>query len=302
MRAPVRMSRRHALGLAAGGLAAGLALPPRPGFSHGTRVAAIDWAGLETALALGVVPVAATELIQFRKVAVEPAVPASVIDLGLRGTPNYEALNLAEPDLILTSNYYEGQRGSLERVAETLSLPIYQPGVPPYPAAVDAALALGRRLGREAQAQAVVAATEADIARLRASLRGAVRRPVLAINIGDARHVRAFGDDSMFGDVLHRLGIANAWTAHSSYSAAAPLGIEALARLPDAAVIVVPPVPPEAVRALADSALWQALPMVREQRVVTIEPVNHFGGLPAALRFARLVTAALLRQEGDRHA
>lgn len=293
---PMRISRRHALGLTAG-----LALSPRSGFAGGPRVAAIDWACLETVLALGVVPVAATELLQFRKVAVEPEVPDSVIDLGLRGTPNYEALNLAEPDLILTSNYYEGQRGSLQRVAETLPLSIYHPGVPPYPLAVEAALTLGRRLGREERAQRLVAEAEAEIARIRATLQGVTRRPVLAINIGDARHVRVFGGDSMFGDVLGRLGIENAWAVESSYSAAAPLGIEALARLPDAAVVIVPPVPPDALRTLGDSALWQALPMVRDKRVTIIEPVNHFGGLPAARRFARLAAAALLRQEGALH-
>ncbi|MFP5513178.1 MAG: iron-siderophore ABC transporter substrate-binding protein [Alphaproteobacteria bacterium] len=288
------ISRRHALGLTAG-----FALMPRLAWAAvPRRVAVIDWALLETVLALGVVPVAATELLQFRKTVVEPAVPASVTDIGLRGTPNYEALNLAEPDLILTSNYYEGQRASLERVAETVSLSIYRPGASPYPAAADAALALGRLLGREARAQAAVADTDTEIARLRGTLSGIGRQPVLAVNFGDARHFRAFGTDSMFGDVLRRLGVENGWAAQSSYSATAPVGIEALARFPDATVIVVPPVPADAVRTLADSALWQALPMVRESRVAVIEPVNHFGGLPAALRFARLAATALLRGEG----
>ncbi|NYZ14569.1 ABC transporter substrate-binding protein [Azospirillum sp. RWY-5-1] len=297
---PLTVTRRHALALAAGLVSLSRparAVPPvRP-----RRIAAIDWAALETVLALGVVPVAATELIQFRKTVVEPAVPDRVIDIGLRGTPNYEALTLAEPDLILTSNYYEVQRRNLERVAETLSLSVYQPGLRPYPVAEEVTLTLGRLLGREAEARAVVAATGAGIARLRDGLRGVARRPVLAINFGDARHFRAFGGDSMFGEVLRRLGIENAWATESSYSAAAPLGIEALARLPDAALIVVPPIPVAVTRALADSALWQALPTVREKRVSTIGPVNHFGALPAALRFARLVSAALLRQEGRRH-
>ncbi|AWB06471.1 amino acid ABC transporter substrate-binding protein (plasmid) [Azospirillum humicireducens] len=286
------ISRRHALGLAAG--LASLPFPVPAAVPR--RVAVIDWALLETVLALGVVPVAATELLQFSKTVMEPSVPASVADIGLRGTPNYEALNLAEPDLILTSNYYEGQRASLERVAETLSLSIYAPGVPPYAAAAEATLALGRLLGREAQAQSVVAGTEAEIARLRRTVSGIGRRPVLAINFGDARHFRAFGTDSMFGEVLRRLEIENGWAAQTSYSATAPVGIEALARFPDATVIVVPPVPADAMRTLADSALWQALPMVREKRVTVIEPVNHFGGLPAALRFARLATAALLQR------
>jgi len=98
----------------------------------------------------------------------------------------------------------------------------------------------------------------------------------------------------MFGDVLARLGFINAWSADTSYSAAAPVGIEALATVPEAAVIIVAPVPPEVRWALPESALWNALPMVREGRVWTIAPVNHFGGLPAARRFARLLADAML--------
>ncbi|WP_431862522.1 ABC transporter substrate-binding protein [Azospirillum sp.] len=280
------LTRRRALGLAAG-----LLLAPTVVRATEPRVAAIDWAALETALLLGIVPVAATELRQFREIALEPEIPAGVADVGLRGTPNYEALRLAAPDLILSSNFYERQRGTLERIAPVLSLTVYEPGVPPYARAAEAATALGRALGREAQA--AVARADAAITGFRDALPSVPRRPVFVVSVGDARHVRAFGADSMFGDVLGRLGFANAWTAATSYSAAAPLGIEALARVPDAAVLVVGPVPAEVRRELADSALWRALPMVRAGRVAQLAPINHFGGLPAAVRFARLATAAL---------
>lgn len=81
------------------------------------RIAAIDWAMLETVVALGVTPVAATELIQFRKDAVEPPVPAEVTDLGLRGAPNFELLHLSRPDLILISPFYTRYTGRLEAIA-----------------------------------------------------------------------------------------------------------------------------------------------------------------------------------------
>ncbi|HYG88552.1 MAG TPA: iron-siderophore ABC transporter substrate-binding protein [Azospirillum sp.] len=288
------ITRRRVLGLATG-----LLLAPAAVCAGGRRVAAIDWAALETALLLDVVPVAATELLQFRQIAVEPRVPSTVADIGLRGTPNYEALRLAAPDLILISNFYERQRGALERIAPVLSLPVYEPGVPPYARAAEATATLGQVLGRDAEARAAVARADETIAGLRAALHGVPRRPVFVISVGDARHIRAFGADSMFGDVLDRLGFENAWTTGTSYAAAAPLGIEALARVPDATVLVVEPVPAEARRTLADSALWEALPMVRDNRVATIAPVNHFGGLPAAVRFARLAAEAL-REQGRR--
>lgn len=277
-------------------LVAAACLEPRAARAALPRIAAIDWAALETALALGAVPVAATELRQFRSIAVEPEVPPGVADLGLRGAPNLEYLAALAPDLILISNFYERQRAALERIAPVLSLPVYLPGEPPYARAEAAARTLGAALGRAPEAEAVIAAARAEMARLAANLD--VRRPVFVVSLGDARHFRAFGADSMFGDVVERLGCTNAWTGASRYSAAAPVGIEALARQPEAILAIVAPVPPDARRRLGESALWAALPMVRAGRVVELAPIDHFGGLPAALRFARLFAAAM---EGGRH-
>jgi len=95
------VSRRRFLGAAIGSsLAGGVRARPRQ------RVAVLDWAMFETLLALDVTPVAATELVQFRKVAVEPDVPSHVADLGLRGSPNFEMLRLSDPDLIVSSHWF----------------------------------------------------------------------------------------------------------------------------------------------------------------------------------------------------
>ena len=91
------------------GATAALAFGPAPlraAAGAAPRLAAIDWAMLECALMLGITPVAACELIRFRADAVEPLVPAPVTDLGLRGSPNFELLQLTRPDLILTSPWY----------------------------------------------------------------------------------------------------------------------------------------------------------------------------------------------------
>lgn len=257
------------------------------------RIAAIDWAMLETARTLGIVPVAASELIQFRKYAVEPFVPESVSDIGLRGAPNFELLRMLHPDLILISNFYDDRRPVYERIAPVFSATIFRPGQPPYPHAEQAMAALGERLGMAGEAARVIGDSRREIAARRERLAGVERRPVFVINLGDARHFRAFGSDSLFGNVLAMLGFPNAWDGPSSYSAAAPVGIEALARVPQARVIVVEPTPPEVRRVLSTSAVWQALPMVRAGRVAYMEPVNHFGGLPSARRFARLFAALL---------
>ncbi|MGH6762080.1 MAG: ABC transporter substrate-binding protein [Phyllobacterium sp.] len=261
---------------------------PNPASAGEQRVAIIDWAMLETSLAIGKVPVAATELMQFRLTAIEPDVPESVADLGLRGTPNFEMLRMAAPDLILSSNFYEHRRASFEKVAPVFSMPVYEPGMPPFGLAEKLTLALGERLDRRVQARNYVVETQAKIDDLRIRLQEQNHRPVFLISIGDARHFRAFGNDSMFGEVLRKMGFSNAWSGASSYSATAPVGLEALARVPEASIAIIGPIPPEARRALPASALWNALPAVRDGRAVTLDPINHFGALPAARRFARI--------------
>ena len=256
------------------------------------KLAVIDWGLLETALAIGAVPAAATELIQYRKITAEPRVPDSVADLGLRGSPNYELLRSVEPDLILISGFYEYQRPVLERIAPVLSLAVYEAGTPPFALARSSTRLLGERIGRLSEAERYIRQTEEDLEQRSAELKPLSSRPAFVISLGDSRHFRAFGNDSMFGDVLGRLGIENAWTDDTNYSAAAPVGLEALARVPDASIMVIGPLPPEVHRALPDNALWQALPAVREGRVAYLDPINHFGGLASARRFARLLAEA----------
>lgn len=277
--------------------AAGLSLPAR---AAALRVATVDWSVLETLLALGAPPVAAPELRQFREVAVEPDVPASVTDLGLRGTINFELLLLTRPQLIFSSSFYAGSEPRLRRIAPVETFSIYAPGRPPYEPAVAMTRSIGQRLGIAEQAERYIAETEAELAVLRDRVKPYATRPVIPVNLGDARHFRVFGDDSMFGEVLKRLGLANAWTEHTSYSAMAPIGLEALARVPEAFIAMIPPVPPGAMETLARGAFWNALPNLREGRLLPLEPVNPYGGLPAARRFARQLAAALTERGAAR--
>jgi len=287
-------TRRGALALLA---ATGL---PLPAAAAGLRVATVDWSVLETLLVLGVPPIAAPELRQFREVAIEPAVPTSVIDLGLRGAINFELLVLSRPELIFSSSFYAGSEPRLRRIAPVESFSIYAPGHPPYGPVVAMTRAIGKRLGISATAEHYIAETETEFASLRERLKPLPARSVIPVNLGDARHFRVFGDDSLFGEVLRRLGLANAWTERTDYSAMAPIGLEALVRVPDAFIALIPPLPPDAMRTLAGSAFWNALPNLREGRLLQLGSINPYGGLPAARRFARLLTDALLAAEAPR--
>ncbi|SEN25525.1 iron complex transport system substrate-binding protein [Paracoccus alcaliphilus] len=276
-------------------LAAGLAPGVLRSAPAAPRLATIDWAMMETAIAIGHMPVAGCELIRYRADAVSPEIPDQVTDLGLRGAPNYELLQLTRPDLILSSPYYTRYEARLASIAPVLSLPFYLPGEAPLPRALSALDGLAAAIGDAGAGRDARAACEAEFDRLAGRLRPFADRPVCPVNLGDARHLRAFGNDSMFGNVLERLGLINAWTGGTRFSFLAPVPIEELARIPEARIAIVGAVPPEARRGLRRSVLWQALPAVAENRVFQLGRVNPFGGVPAGLRFARLLADAFTR-------
>jgi iron complex transport system substrate-binding protein len=255
-------------------------------------VATLDWAHLETLLALGADVVAGPELTQFRSVAVEPVVPRKVADLGLRGLPNLETLAFARPELIFNSNYYGWADPLIAPIATTHNLSIYLPDTDPYVMAEKASVDIAGHLG-VADTGAYAAETGSRLDDLRKSLSQGDGRPALLVNLGDARHYRVFGSDSMFGSVLKRLGLVNAWSGATAYSATAPIGIETLASMPDARIVFIPPHPLDAMATLQRSSFWRALPAVREKRVLVVGSVNPYGALPAARRFAEELAKGL---------
>lgn len=287
---PVRPTRRSFLTAAGFMLAAGL---PLRAATARPRLAAIDWAMLETAIAIGHMPVAACELVRYRLDAVEPEIPGHVTDLGLRGAPNFELLQLTRPDLILNSPYYTFYEERLKTIAPVLTLPFYTPNEPPLAKALSALKALAEAVEDPHAGERALQKTQAALKSHAAAVAGFTDRPVCLVNIGDARHLRAFGFDSMFGDTLSRIGLANAWDNGTAFSFLAPVPIERLAEMPEARLIVIGEIPPEARRGLSRSILWQALPPVREGRVYHLPDINPFGGVPSALRFARLLEQAL---------
>ncbi|OAL58880.1 hypothetical protein A6R74_08365 [Halomonas sp. ALS9] len=71
------------------------------------------------------------------------------------------------------------------------------------------------------------------------------------------------------------------------------MGIDALYDYPEAALVVVEPVPAGVEDTLAKSGLWQHLPSVKNANLLRLPPVWSFGALPSAQRFARELVAAL---------
>lgn len=278
--------RTFCLGLGA----AALSWPPSAGAGPARRIAALEHRIVETVLALGVTPFAMQDPLNYRRWTVEPALPEGVRDVGTEPEPNIEYLAALGPDLIVIPAERQ-DLARLEAIAPVARLVMTPPeGVSEYDHFADVMRATAALLGRDRQAQSVIAGVEAAIRRAQALLSPLAGRAVYLATLVDERHLWVYGRANLFQAVLDRIGLVNAWDGESVFDV---VGIERLAGRRDASLVYIENnlkgLPP----GLAESPLWQALPFVRANRVHGIASVSPFGALPTASRFARLFSDRL---------
>jgi ferric hydroxamate transport system substrate-binding protein len=305
------MQRRRLLGLAAAGFACALdarlaraSQLPAPS-SHGAphRIVVMDFGLTEILLTLGVTPLATSVPDWYRRTNVEPLLPEGVIDCGLLYQPNFELLEQLRPDLLVLTPAHTPLRAQLERIAPTLTLALSADGVEPWRQIAQETRRFARLLDREPQAEAAIAAAGASLdaarARLAAGGKGD-RRPVYVVQFIDDRHLLVFGAGSLFGDVITRLGLRNAWTGPTNARGYVVTDFTRLADVTDARIVYIEPLPDAARATLAQGVLWHSLPSVRAGGVAGMPKVSPGGALYSGARFARQLADVLLSQEkGD---
>ncbi|MGC3874964.1 ABC transporter substrate-binding protein [Halomonas sp. GXIMD04776] len=266
-----------------------------PAQAADSRIVTLDWTVAETLLALDVVPQGVAQIDAYRDWVGTPALPPSVMDLGLRAQPNLELLASLDPAHILITPLFAALESRLSRIAPVTTLGIYASGDDPWSGMLAATRELGELVDRPEAAERLIKTTNAHLAKAKRHLPENLP-PLLLVQFMDARHVRVFGDRSLYQGVLAHLGLDNAWKRPTNAYGFSLVGLEALANL-DAHLVVVEPLPVGVETQLNENGLWQNLSAVREQRVSTLPPVWSFGGLPSARRFATLLVEALTRTE-----
>jgi ferric hydroxamate transport system substrate-binding protein len=262
------------------------------------RAAILDWGLTTSVLSLGIVPAGIAEIELYHRWADDFPIPASVQDVGLRTEPNLEVLAALKPDAILTTPFSESVRPMLERIAPTRSFATYTPAGQPLNRSMQVLREVAAVLKAEQQAENVIARVEETFASLRRSLEGRSVPPLLLAGFMDSRHTRIYGQESLFGNVLDRLGLQNAWKIPTNFWGFSLVGTHELAPYPDAKLFAIEPIPADAPLSRSGSGLWQSLPFVRAGRVATLPTCWAFGDVSTAMRFARSLTKAILSPEG----
>jgi ferric hydroxamate transport system substrate-binding protein len=269
-----------------------VALLPAPAIAEpqGPRVAVLDWGWAESLLVLGLNPLAVAEAPLYGDRVVTPTLSKDTIDLGLRSWPNMELLRSMKPDLILSQAGYGISVQRLEEIAPTLALPLYSAARQPLRAGEDALREIAVHVGREATAAQYLEDAYRRLDNLARAIGSYDGRPLLLIKFTDDRIVDIYGAGGLFDDVLKHIGIVNAWDGPTNNWGFATAGLDAIARYPDARLIIIEPGPPGP---FLQSALWRALPAVRQGRVSMIPPTWVFGAFPSAMRFAEVLQHGL---------
>ncbi|RQW71777.1 iron-siderophore ABC transporter substrate-binding protein [Halomonas sp. YLB-10] len=264
------------------------------------RIASLDWTLAETLIALDAPPVALAQVDDYESwVGLEA--PPGATDIGLRTQPNLELLSELDPDAIVISPMFANLAPRLSSIAEVKQLAMYSGEGTFWSQSLALTRHLGELVDRQNAAEALIEETEAYIADIAARLPEDTR-PLLLLQFMDERHVRLFGEHSLYQAVLTRMGLTNAWQGTTNAWGFSLIGIEQLANYPEARIVVVEPYIAGVREALADSGLWRHLGSVQRDDVVTLPPVWSFGALPSARRFATLLGDALSSNMPDTRA
>ncbi|SFR75714.1 iron complex transport system substrate-binding protein [Marinobacter daqiaonensis] len=273
------------------GLLAGWpALAATPEDAPAPRIATVDWTLAETMLSLGVVPVGVAQIADYQAWVEEPRLPEEVVDLGLRAQPNRELMASLDLDHTLLSPLYRAIEPTLSHIAPVTTLATYTSGGDLWQNLVTTTRQVAEITGRQSGADDVIEQHRRRIDRVGDAL-DADLPPLLVIQFIDNRHVRVFGEGSLYNMVMERLGIENAWQGSTNLWGFATVGIEKLAT--PGHLVVVEPMPMGVREELEQNRLWQLLPPVRQQRLFHLPAVWSFGGLPSAARFAEELGQAL---------
>lgn len=256
-------------------------------------VLALDWALAETMIAIGARPAGVVAAADWSKFVVEPLLPQGVADLGLQQELNFELMAAMRPKLILISPFLERFKPTLDRIAPSLNLSVYEDPETPLSNRRAITRELAGHVDAMDGAKAYIAALEAQRVRAMQRLSSLRQRPVLLVSFIDNRHARVYGGSSLYADTLAWLGLENGWTKPVSRFGFATVGLESLATSADVELIAIEPVPPDIDHALSVSPLWTELPFVKAGRQGRLPPVFMFGALPSAERFARLLVGYL---------
>lgn len=259
------------------------------------RIIVPDWSSVETLITLHGPLVGVAEKSSYNMWVVSPHIPDTIVDMGLRGQPNIELVNALRPTLMINSTFLQGFLPPIFSSIPTKEINFSTSKGGSWDQILLSTHELGQVIGHPERADQLVLQTEQLLANQQQQLASLKDRPMIIVQFIDARSVRIFGANSLYGIVLNKLGLKNAWTQSTESWGFSTIPLTDLINLPkNTMMIIVKPNPVTVRRQLSHSAIWQHLPVSLPENHRAIPSTWLFGGLPAIQHFSTNVTDALL--------
>ncbi|MEM7060369.1 MAG: iron-siderophore ABC transporter substrate-binding protein [Pseudomonadota bacterium] len=259
------------------------------------RVVALTWSLAEQVIELGVTPIGIADVDGYNQWVVQPTVPDGVANTGLRGAPNFERIAELRPDVILLGDRQEAFIPQLERIAPVLQFELFSDTHDNAAVARQTFQTLAKLFDREAEAKARLKALDAKLSELAASVAHAYHAAppkVSIVRFAGPTAVRAYGGNSMPQAALDALAIDNAWPQPVSKWGFVTRPVTEMGSITDGYVFYIGPL--EINEEVLASPLWQAMPIMKDERVDGIDPVWTYGGVFSIGYIAELIAAKLI--------
>lgn len=273
--------------------AAGLPAFARAGQLSGRtspRTVALEWSAVETLYALGLTPVAMSDITGYNNWVSQPAIPPQVAELGLRTEPNLELLASLAPDLLILPEHSPLSVPRLQQIAPVWQYPFAVAGKSLLSVATDNILQLASRLDRQTQARQYLSGYAQQQDLYRQQLQPFAGKKILMFSLMSSRQALVLTPDSIFGEVLQHLGLQCAWQGATSIWGSVIIGIEQLLTCDADYVLQFSHNDQSLLDSLASSPVWQKMPFNQNHRRWLVEPVWLYGSLYSAQRFAATLT------------
>jgi iron complex transport system substrate-binding protein len=270
------------------------------------RIVVLEWTYAEDLLALGVQPIGVADMEGYSTwVNVEPALDASVTDVGTRQEPSLEAIAALEPELIIGVQFrHEPIYDDLAAIAPTLLFNPY-PEVgqqDQFDEMEQTFRTIAQAVGREAEAEKVLTAMHESFEQVAGTLEegGHAGQPavlVQAFSSGDAPALRLFTDNAMAVRIMEMIGLENAWEGEPDIYGFNTVGVEALPELGNAYFFYVVQEEDDVfANQLAGNPVWEGLEFVQSGNTYPLGGDTWLFGGPLS---AQLIAEQIVTTLGD---
>lgn len=270
-----------------------------------TRIVTTEWESTENALALGVTPVGVADKDTYDDwVGAGERIPEQVENVGERHQPSLEKIAALAPELIIAPRDLPTDKR--EKLAEIATLATVDPYPMPEPGAPSEwqmlrreVTMMGELLGREEEAEGLLAELDATIAEQRARIADAGRTGdeiVIAQAFTTGKPVaRLFDDGSQMLAVARKMGLRNGFDGERQEYSITEMGLEGLRQIEDADWLLTATQSDDDpfTEAWAENPAYRALDVVERDRVVPLggDTWTWGGALSAGLVAERIADA-----------